>query len=426
MQSELKSLWDRGHYHEIFGYADESFTALDLAAKYSDITKGLESKEAREIVSKAFATLNAPLSRQLYEDCRQIMKTVEKQIGSEIFIHNENKIWGDLWKWVSERWKQAPSELVEQLIEKYGPETKRPLLKPADKDYKYKSTKPKLREPTTAQSISLKKGLLYLAIAVGIIASIGFITGTIIQNLNRNKLSTHSGSISITQKQAANNNADILESNSTENEVEKQNTIPCQLTKDGHIKLVNNPKAHNPTLNELLDFLRKDDTNHNVYNTASMRSGDFATLVQNKAAKWDIRCGVVIITFNSRNGFICNIFETTDNGIVYIDCTGNPEGTGHDKIAKFDRGQDYTIEDINTSLYEKWQDLAAQYESKVTSKENILGVLSYRNLVAKQADLRNQVDINSQVYLLYEGTLNPPPTFKPLGTVHDYVIYWPR
>jgi len=425
MQSEIKSLWARGHYHEIFGYVDESFTALDLAAKYSDITKGLESKEARETVSKAFAALNAPLSRQLYEDCRRVMKTIEKQIGSEVFIHNEDKIWGDLWKWVSERWKQAPSELVEQLIEKYGPGKKRPFLKQVNKDYKYKSANAKQREPTPAQSISLKKGLLYLAIAVGIIAFMGFITGTI-QNLNRNKLSTQSSSISIMQEQAANSNADILESNSTENEAEKQNKIPCQLTKDGYIKLVNSPDAHNPTWNELLDFLRKDDTNHNVYNIANMRSGDFAALVQNKSEKWGIRCGVVIITFTNSNGFICNIFETTDNGIVYIDCTGNPEGTGHDKIAKFDRGQDYTIEDINTSLYEKWQDLAAQYKSKVTSKENILGVLSYRNLVAKHADLRNQVDINWQIYLLYEGTLNPPPIFKPLGTVQDYVIFWPK
>lgn len=120
MPGELKALWSRGHYHELFGYTDDSFTALDLAAKYASATQSTDSEEDRKILSQAFATLNAPLSRQLYEGCRNSMQVIRERIGDDLFYQYEEKIWSDLWKWTSERHQPPPDQLVERIIQAYG------------------------------------------------------------------------------------------------------------------------------------------------------------------------------------------------------------------------------------------------------------------------------------------------------------------
>ncbi|MFC1900360.1 hypothetical protein ACFLYN_02085 [Chloroflexota bacterium] len=131
------------------------------------------------------------------------------------------------------------------------------------------------------------------------------------------------------------------------------------------ITLLNNQEAKNPTYSELLAFLKSDKTDEFPYRYTPFVLGfyygeaedkidierikniidgvvdpenpkvcaDFAERLHNNAELAGIRCGYVsldITNYSDPNGLgiesdaghACNVFETTDRGLVYIDCTG--------------------------------------------------------------------------------------------------------
>ena len=131
------------------------------------------------------------------------------------------------------------------------------------------------------------------------------------------------------------------------------------------IVLINNKEAKNPTYSELLDFLRSDKTDDFPYQYTISIGGfyfgeaedkidldriwdiidgkiqpdlpricaDFAERLHNNAEIAGIRAGYVSLDMigysdpaslglPSVSGHACNIFETTDRGLVYIDDTG--------------------------------------------------------------------------------------------------------
>jgi ribosomal protein L37AE/L43A len=153
------------------------------------------------------------------------------------------------------------------------------------------------------------------------------------------------------------------------------------------IILINNKNAKNPTYAELLNFLKSDKTDEFPYQYTVSVSGfyygaaedkidlnrikdiidgtvqpsnpkicaDFAERLHNNAEKAGIRCGHVSLDMTgytdpnnlgikSNAGHACNVFETTDRGLVYIDCTGNIGGygpTNNDTIVDVTAGKQY-------------------------------------------------------------------------------------
>ncbi len=104
---------------------------------------------------------------------------------------------------------------------------------------------------------------------------------------------------------------------------------------DGHkITLVNNESAVDPTYKQLVEFIKEDKTNEIPYNNTSFVCSDAAERVHNNAEAIGFRCAWVYIDFinerATRNpvtnalvvGHACNLFNTTDKGLVAIDCTG--------------------------------------------------------------------------------------------------------
>ena len=87
--------------------------------------------------------------------------------------------------------------------------------------------------------------------------------------------------------------------------------------------LINYNNAVNPSYDQLLVFLKADKTDEHPY-TSTYTCGDFAETLHNHAEAAGIRCALV--GSNSCNHAF-NEFETTDKGIVYIDCTGVPGGS---------------------------------------------------------------------------------------------------
>jgi len=142
------------------------------------------------------------------------------------------------------------------------------------------------------------------------------------------------------------------------------------------IVLINNEHARNPTYSELLSFLRSDETDEFPYQYTFPIVGfyypppeddidldqlkniidgtaepsppnicaDFAERLHNNAEMAGIRCAYVSITLDGNTGHACNAFQTTDRGLVYIDCTGISAGDGPDKndrIVDIEVGKQY-------------------------------------------------------------------------------------
>jgi hypothetical protein len=91
---------------------------------------------------------------------------------------------------------------------------------------------------------------------------------------------------------------------------------------DGHkITLVHNESAIDPTYAQMLNFIASDTTDQIAYKKGQFTCGDYAERVQNNAENAGIRCAWVSVDFIDAVGHACNAFNTTDRGLVFIDCT---------------------------------------------------------------------------------------------------------
>jgi hypothetical protein len=155
------------------------------------------------------------------------------------------------------------------------------------------------------------------------------------------------------------------------------------------IILDNNPAAVNPTFDELIAFIKSDPTDTRDYiadGADAYVCADFAEDVHNNAETAGIRAAWVGITFeNTLEGHAINAFETTDKGLVYIDCTSggrthdeNGSVTSWDTIAYVQIGSKYGVIHVDRAAslgynyyveYEEaWQsyrDILVSYNSEV-------------------------------------------------------------
>ncbi|MBM3148491.1 MAG: hypothetical protein FJ008_01935 [Chloroflexi bacterium] len=84
------------------------------------------------------------------------------------------------------------------------------------------------------------------------------------------------------------------------------------------IHLINNPHARNPTWQELVAFIENDETDRKPYEVDDFMCGSYAEEVHNNAEKHGVRAAWVC---TGAFGHAWNAFQTTDKGLVYIDCT---------------------------------------------------------------------------------------------------------
>jgi len=193
------------------------------------------------------------------------------------------------------------------------------------------------------------------------------------------------------------------------------------------INLIYNPDAHNPTYDELLDFLRADDTDKYMYDDNKMTAKDFALKLQNNATNVGIRCGYVEIAFTTGNKYACNVFDTTDNGTIFIDCVGDKSALTHDKLsrdklAQVAKEKEYSLKDINTDQYNKYIEANNQYDLKNSNMRYTVGVLEYRKTMEQEALNVREIAIKLP---RIKGDIYPPVSYPILGIVSDYNIYWP-
>lgn len=232
------------------------------------------------------------------------------------------------------------------------------------------------------------------------------------------------------------------------------------------IELINNPNATNPTYAMLVAFIVANSVDTNTYFKGGPKAyvcSDFAEDVHNDAEAAGIRAAWVSIDLQGEDeGHALNLFETSDRGLVYIDCTGErhgfvfipeinkylklnpaifpePESESNDKVAYVEIGKEYGLlpidraESLSYSFYEeyerKWQryerllndynDEVAQYNQEIEGKIYHEGTPELASIEAWEATLRQQ---EQELDELKEelGDFR----FEPLGIVEDINMYW--
>gem|GEM_PF-1417425 len=168
------------------------------------------------------------------------------------------------------------------------------------------------------------------------------------------------------------------------------------------IELINIPNAANPTYAGLLTFLKEDSTDEHPYiegfTVISYVCSDFAEDVHNNAEAAGIRAAWVSIQFEGEEiGHALNAFETTDRGLVYVDCTGgnvggverlqelmkvssdtvpSPQPTSWDSIAYVETGREYGLiyldvaSSLSYSFYEEYKWKSQEYDRLVSEHNN--------------------------------------------------------
>ncbi len=119
------------------------------------------------------------------------------------------------------------------------------------------------------------------------------------------------------------------------------------------LHLVNDNSASNPTWQQLMNFLVSDKTDQNQYIFESYVCTDYAEEVHNNAEAAGIKAAFVAVFFKGDEiGHTLNAFETTDYGLVYIDCTEFDtqiyiqEGAEYQSFFLFDNSEYYEFESL--------------------------------------------------------------------------------
>lgn len=112
------------------------------------------------------------------------------------------------------------------------------------------------------------------------------------------------------------------------------------------VHLVQNETAHDPTWDELMTFLKNDDTDRLQYQDDTFDCSEFAETLHNNAEQAGIRAAYVSIYWHNNNtGHAFNAFQTTDKGLTFVDCTGSRENLKArqtmDKIVYVEEGKTY-------------------------------------------------------------------------------------
>jgi len=103
------------------------------------------------------------------------------------------------------------------------------------------------------------------------------------------------------------------------------------------VDLIDNPTATNPTWSQLMTFLSQDQTEQHTYIKDVYDCSQFSRDVHNNAEAAGIRAAEVQVKFrNEEVGHALNAFLTSDYGLVYVDCTREP-----DTIARIKTGKEY-------------------------------------------------------------------------------------
>jgi len=219
------------------------------------------------------------------------------------------------------------------------------------------------------------------------------------------------------------------------------------------IRLQENPQATDVSWEQVKEFVIQDDTNEHPYIANSFTLADFAAQLHNRAEAAGIKTAFVSVEFAEGPARALNAFNTTDRGLVYIDCTGpgfqspifSGNSTEQDIYAKYDKvayvvvGQAYGLIPLDKAtsfdygFYEQWtqqwndynteaalyQQKYAEYNEAVTGITGISDPSEYARLQSMYNDLESmRLDLQRLMAILGDYRWNPA------GNVTRVDIHW--
>ncbi len=106
------------------------------------------------------------------------------------------------------------------------------------------------------------------------------------------------------------------------------------------IYIRNNKSAHDPTFEELVQFLREEDTDRMTYNIDSFNMGNYVSRLHDNAESKGIRAGVVKFSGETitPDTYAGNMFLIKNTGTIYVDSSGRIGKTGKESIIQLGRG----------------------------------------------------------------------------------------
>jgi hypothetical protein len=221
------------------------------------------------------------------------------------------------------------------------------------------------------------------------------------------------------------------------------------------------------TYDQLKAFIKNDATDKEPYDLNSQVCAQFAKQVHDNAEINGIRCGYVAISFNeTTTGHACDVFNTTDKGFVFVDCTGTERviipGTSfqnstsekdYDKIAYISIGEEYATIPMSVALgfdysyYEEYTLRRESYNNQLDSYNTRMKAFNEEvrqyeaarggRTVIGNVDEYARLKIWRNKLLEEEGELKQLKSgldvlksdlaefyFEPLGVVKEIEIYW--
>jgi hypothetical protein len=233
------------------------------------------------------------------------------------------------------------------------------------------------------------------------------------------------------------------------------------------ISLNNISNAKDVTYEQVKAFIMNDATDREPYVLSSQVCAEFAKKVHDNAESNGIRCGWVSIDLNdTATGHACNVFNTTDKGLVFVDCTGadvlripNTSSQNSETINDFDKiayisigyeygaipisvasGMDYSYYTEYQLRRERFMEQLDSYNAQVTDfneeskqfkaalggRTIIQDPTEYKRLKSWQDSLAaKEIELNrlkSDLDTLHAGLADF--YFKPMGIVKEVGIYW--
>lgn len=147
--------------------------------------------------------------------------------------------------------------------------------------------------------------------------------------------------------------------------------------------ITNNRSATDPTFDQLLAFLRQDDTNTLAILTKKSGPGPTDVRLHDNAEKSGIRAGVVELELsNETHIYSLNVFNTVDKGQILVDPMGTPVLACPLTIVHIENN-DLDNNDYNTMVFIPIQNQSAAYLSEIG---NVSGVGGLTTIQAKIID----------------------------------------
>jgi hypothetical protein len=235
---------------------------------------------------------------------------------------------------------------------------------------------------------------------------------------------------------------------------------PYQGERSQNVRLANNITAVNPTRNQLVDFLKADQTDSRLYMRGMYTCAEFAETLHNSAEKAGIRSAFAGIDFVSdTTGHALNAFFTVDLGWVFIDNIGHDlsellkfkpltlfgtqeknlfKGWSRDSVAFVKIGSELGFVHISAAnsldyaFYEDWRSRSQAFE--VTLEQYNRDVQSFNDWVRWRVFYRGTPEavrmqswsneLDARKLLLERDALALGPVFKPMGVVKHVDVYF--